>query len=426
MTVSHASSSASGRFCAIDFGTSNSALAVCDNGVSQLVPLEGQAFNLPSAIFYPTDPSEPTLIGRAAMRAYLEQEEGRLLRALKSVLGSALMGATTEIGPGRMMQFGSIIADYLARLKARAEAHCGFTLDRVLMGRPAFFVDDDPQRDALAQQSLAQAAELAGFKTIEFEFEPVAAAFTYAQHAHGERVALVADIGGGTSDFSLIRMHDSSMHGNKQQVLASHGVHLAGTDFDRRVSVAQIMPLLGFGAINPNGLPVPGGIYHDLSTWHRVNGLYTQKSRAELQRHRDLYGGATYYTRLSRVLHDRLGHQLLTEAEQAKIVAPEHGHYTLELDDVEAGLRHDVPGNQVLEAITQDVAAIARAAQATITQAGLTPSDVTALFFTGGSSGLLALREAIAAVVPQAAVVEGERFDSVAHGLGLSALARWH
>ena len=402
-------------------------MAVIEDGFPQLIALEGKATNLPSAIFYPSDMGEEILIGRAAVAAYLDQEDGRLLRSLKSILGSALIDAHTDLGPGRVMSFSDIISDYLARLKSRAEKAIGHSLKRVLLGRPAFFVDDDPVRDQQAQDSLESAARRAGFDEISFEFEPVAAAYTFAsdpEHARPnlseQRWALVADLGGGTCDFSLL-----SLESGEQRILANHGVHVAGTDFDRRVALTQIMPLLGLGALNPNGRAVPNSIYRDLSTWHLVNGLYSRKSKAELHTHRDLYGGKLFHTRLTKVLDERLGHQLLAQAEEAKIEASKSGQFDMLFDDLERGLKHSVSAAQVQLAITDELSKIAEAALATLSQAGIAPSQVTELFFTGGSSGLEILRANIASKLPQARLIEGERFESVTLGLGLAATQRW-
>jgi hypothetical chaperone protein len=407
-------------FCAIDFGTSNSALAVCIDNIPTLVPLEGEAFNLPTALFYPASPTEEVKIGRAAVAAYMAFDEGRLLRSIKSALGTSLMFGNTELGAGRAMTFTEIIADFLLRIKFRAEKATGKTLVKALIGRPAFFVDDDSVKDQQAQESLEAAAKLAGFKEVVFEFEPVAAALAFAHTADQEQSVLVADIGGGTSDFSIIHMNEEG-----SRILANHGVHMAGTDFDRRVSLTSIMPLFGLGATNPNGRPVPNSIYRELSTWHMVNALYSQKSKASLFTHRDMYGSKQFFARLAAVLDEKLGHQLLAQAEQAKIKASEDGQFTITLNDVEANLSKPVSGRDIQQAIHSELDVIAAAARVTIAQAGLKPEQIGALFFTGGSTGLLSLRECIAKVVPNAKTIEGERFESVAFGLGIAAVDRW-
>ncbi len=408
------------NYCAIDFGTSNSALAICKNDLPTLVALEEQSTNLPTALFYPQELEETTKIGRAAMQAYLNQEEGRLLRSIKSILGTSLMTANTEIAPGRVMNFTDIIADFLQRIKHRAEQKLDIKLEKVLLGRPAFFVDDDAEKDAQAQASLQQAAMLAGFNEVAFEFEPVAAALTFMYDANPGDVMLVADIGGGTSDFSVLH---SSAEGSR--ILANYGVHVAGTDFDRKLSLATLMPLFGFGATNPNGRPVPNSIHYDLATWHKVNPLYTQKNVAALHAHRDMYGSKTYFDRLYSVLQNKFGHQLLGEIENAKIAASKKSTHNFTLNDIEQALSLTISKSEVQDSIAQELDAICKAALHTTQIAGLKADDISAIFFTGGSTGLEELRNALKKTFPKARALQGERFESVASGLGIAAMELW-
>jgi len=204
-------------YCAIDFGTSNSAIAIpAGAGGMRLVPLEDGHLTMPTAVFYCTDADDlppgtvrgvgaddalPRTFGRAAVAAYIEGYEGRLMRSMKSVLGTALVDQTTEVGNGMGVKYLDIITGYLRHLRSKAEAAGQAPLDRVVMGRPVFFVDEDPVRDAAAQASLEAAARAVGFKEVAFQYEPIAAAFDYEQHATEEQLVLVADIGGAPPTF---------------------------------------------------------------------------------------------------------------------------------------------------------------------------------------------------------------------------------
>jgi hypothetical chaperone protein len=161
------------NYCAIDFGTSNSAVAVPTAAGMELVPLEPQhgerGRTMPTAVFYVAEGKDlhtlPKLYGRAAVAAYVEGTDGRLMRSMKSVLGSALMDQHTDIGAGRSVAFGDVISSYLMHLKRAAQAHAGREIDRIVLGRPVFFVDDDATRDAAAQASLEAAARAAASTT---------------------------------------------------------------------------------------------------------------------------------------------------------------------------------------------------------------------------------------------------------------------
>ncbi len=194
-----------------------------------------------------------------------------------------------------------------------------------------------------AQQTLSQAARAAGISEVQFQFEPIAAALDYESRLvaeDGERLVLVADIGGGTSDFSLIR---ASADGHatvdrRSDVLANHGVHLAGTDFDRSINLAAIMPVLGYGGDGPRGLPVPSKIYFDLATWHLINTTYTPSRIAELKLMRTMYNDERAHQRLLRVMEQHRGHDLAAHAETAKIEVSSSGEATIELGFIDPGL----------------------------------------------------------------------------------------
>jgi hypothetical chaperone protein len=179
-------------FCAIDFGTSNSAIAVPGaDGRMALVDVEDGQVTMPTAVFYQVEgraAHEPPLrlYGRAALAAYIEGHEGRLMRSMKSVLGSSLADQQTEVGGGHAVRYLDIVGGYLQHLKTLAERGSAAALQRVVLGRPVFFVDDDPQRDAQAQEALAAAARAVGFTDVSFQYEPIAAALDYELQADHE------------------------------------------------------------------------------------------------------------------------------------------------------------------------------------------------------------------------------------------------
>jgi hypothetical chaperone protein len=419
--------------CAIDFGTSNSAVALPGPAGVRLVELEGGLVTMPTAVFYLADspahaPEPERLYGRAAVLAYVEGLDGRLMRSMKSILGSTLLEQRTDVGGGRAVRYLDVIAGYLRHLKRVAEAEAGAPITRAVLGRPVFFVDDEPVRDRQAARALAEAATAVGFRELHFQYEPIAAAFAHEATLQHEQLVLVADIGGGTSDFSLVRVGPARRERLERQddILANHGVHVAGTDFDRRVSLAAILPLLGYGAYGPArpGEPpreLPSGIFHDLATWHLINTVYAPARLAEWRGMKAWFADPRQHQRLLCVLEDRLGHALASAAEQAKIDVALHGHATILLDPVEAGLasRFDTAGATL--ALQADQARIVDAAHETLRQAGVPASAVQAVFFTGGSTGLASLVDGIAAVFPAATAVRGDRFASVAQGLGLHA-----
>jgi len=422
-------------FCAIDFGTSNSAIAVpAGLDAMSLVELEAGQVTMPTAVFYRVEGlsgHEPPerLYGRTALAAYLEGQEGRLMRSMKSILGSTLADQSTDVGEGRAVRYRDVITGYLQRLKTTAEARTGQPLERAVLGRPVFFVDGDPVRDAQAQQALEDAARACGLRELSFQFEPIAAALDFEQAIDHEALVLVADIGGGTSDFSLVRIGPQRRQRLDRQddILANHGVHIAGTDFDRQIELAAILPLCGYRGLGParaDGSPpreVPSRVYFDLATWHLINTVYTAPRVAELQRMKGFYGQPEHHRRLMQVVHERLGHALLARAEAAKIDVAEGGMARIDLTLLEAGLDRTLDATAARAALDADLDRIADAVGVTLEMAGVSPDAVDTVYFTGGSTGFAPLTQRIAGQVPAARVVHGDRNASVANGLGVHA-----
>ncbi len=435
---------ASPSFCAIDFGTSNSAVALPSGDSMALVALEGSAQTMPTAVFYfaegPHDADgPPRAFGRAALQAYIDGHDGRLMRSMKSILGSDLLEQHTDVGGGRSAKYFDVVAGYLKRLQRVAEASHGRPITHAVLGRPVFFVDDDPARDAKAQAALEAAARAVGFREVAFQFEPIAAAFDYEQQAPREQRVLVADIGGGTSDFSLVRVGPQRAHrtDRRDDILAHHGLHIAGTDFDRRVALDGPLRALGHGALGPprsDGPPreVPSGITFDLATWHLINTCYTPSVLAEIRARKSDYADPAQQRRLLTVLEDHLGHHLAALAEDGKIDLGGTGAsdrtdvvHDFDLSLIETDLHWPYAQAAMDVALADDIARIADAAQHTVALAGSRVQDVDALYFTGGSTGLTRLVAAIAERFPQAARVQGHALASVGQGLGLYARRIW-
>ncbi|MDR2298252.1 MAG: Hsp70 family protein [Comamonas sp.] len=402
----------------IDFGTSNSAAAYRKPGqLAQLLPLEGAANGMPTALFFNTE-EHSTHFGRDAMQQYLAGEEGRLMRSLKSLLGSSLLLEKTAVHE-QLISYQDIIAIFLKRVAEQArKALDGALPERVVLGRPVHFVDAHPERDRQAQDALAAAARTAGLGEVSFQLEPIAAALDYEQRLTEEKLVLVVDIGGGTSDFTVVRLGpQQARHADrKQDILATTGVHIGGTDFDHRLNVSQVMPLLGYKHIGPSGREVPSGVFFDLSTWHLIQWLYTAKSLAAARNLKTDYRDPQLHQRLMKVLDWREGHRLADAVEQAKIAASRsHAASAIALgwleDDLPADISPQVLQDQ-LQALLQQVVDCAREC---VALAGVAAPD--AIYLTGGSSALRTLRDALRIAFPEVPQVEGDLFGGVATGL---------
>ncbi|MBM5571674.1 MULTISPECIES: Hsp70 family protein [Deefgea] len=411
--------------CGIDFGTSNSTAGIVRPAGAILLALEEQKLTLPSAVFFNLE-EERWAYGRAALAEYLEGYEGRLMRSMKSLLGSSLMDAGTEIG-GRHLSFKNLIGQLIGEVKTRAEQSAGQQFDAVVLGRPVRFVDDNDAADAEAEATLADIAHGLGFKEVSFQFEPIAAAHDYEQRIEREELVLVVDIGGGTSDFSLVRLSPErrGIADRTSDLLASGGVHIGGTDFDKRLSLACVMPELGLGSRLSNNAELPNSAFFHLATWHTINFAYTRKMWRSFQDISPEVVDNVRFERLLNVIRSQAGHHLAMRVEEAKIALSEQDHFALDLVEAEKGLVAQIERRQFEQAIEQETARICASAQTTLTQAGIAASQVDTLFFTGGSSAVPALRAALAAQFPAARAVEGDHFGSVGCGLSVVAQQRY-
>ena len=411
--------------CGLDFGTSNTTLGTIVGAAPVLAALEETQTAIPSAIFYEADGG--VRIGRRAVDAYVEGVPGRLLRSLKSVLGTSLIDETTRLGRERV-SFRDVIAAYVGAIKRRAEQATGRQLTHVVHGRPVHFVDNAPDADRKAEDTLREIAKGIGFEEVTFQFEPIAAALDYERQIASEELALIADIGGGTSDFSIVRL-GPERHGKADRagdILANDGVRIGGTDFDRQLSLGVVMPLFGFGsAMKRQGLDVPSSYFHDLATWSSINRMYEPRVLADIRQVRQEAAEPELLDRLMRVVQEQRGHTLAMEVEDAKIALSEQRRSQIPLEWIEPGLNASIARLDLVSHTRQLADRIAARIKNCLVQAGLTSGAIDAVFLTGGSVKLAHVHKAITKALPSARIVEGDIFGAVGKGLTLEALRRY-
>ncbi|WP_439850466.1 Hsp70 family protein [Pseudomonas syringae] len=413
------------RACGIDFGTSNSTVGWQRPGMESLIALEDDKITLPSVVFFNMEERRP-VYGRLALHEYLEGYEGRLMRSLKSLLGSKLIKHDTSV-LGTAMPFKDLLALFIGELKKRAENTAGREFEQVVLGRPVHFVDDDAQADQEAQDTLAEVARKIGFKDVSFQFEPIAAAFDYESTIENEELVLIVDIGGGTSDFSLVRLSpERRRHDDRQQdILATGGVHIGGTDFDKQLSLQGVMPLFGYGSRMKSGAYMPTSHHINLATWHTINAVYSQKSQLALGSMRYDIEDTGGIDRLFKLIEQRAGHWLAMEVEETKIQLTHAEHRHLPMDRVEPGLSVELSRAMFEAAIDAQLERVRNSVTNLLNDAGVSVEQVNTVFFTGGSSGIPALRNSVSAMLPNARHVEGNIFGSIGSGLAIEAKKRY-
>ncbi len=414
-------------YCGMDFGTSNSTVAAAGgNAPPRLLPLEDGKQTIPSAIFFSFE-EDRTFFGRQAVSEYVTGADGRLMRSIKSVLGTSLFNDTTRV-KREALKFSDILGKFISELKRRSEAAVRHDITDIVCGRPVRFVDDDDKADAEAQRQLEGAVRAQGFRHIEFQFEPIAAALDYEQQVTGEELGLVADIGGGTSDFTVIRVSPERARAKdrKPDILATAGVHVGGTDFDRLLSLKKVMPLLGYGTETADGKrPLPSAPYYDLATWHRINRLYNQKLMHELRQTWQEAQFPDLVAMLIALVEDRQGHRLAGRVEEAKIALSEGPQTAFRFVTRDARLETVIAVEELQAALAGATESIARAIGRTLEAAGVKGERIDTLILTGGSTRVPAVAKMLRGLFPTAKAVETDAFGSVGLGLAIDAVRRF-
>ena len=412
-------------FCGIDFGTSNSAIATGDKGDVRLLPVEDGSNTLPSAIFYAT--THPAVFGRRAPKLFFVGEEGRVMRTRKSLKGTSLMEQGTVVN-GKLRRFEDIIGDFIGHLKRTGEGAADVSLTEVVMGRPVHFIDGDDAADARAEDQLAAIAKAQGFKNVTFQFEPIAAAFAHEQKIEIEKLALVVDIGGGTSDFTVIRV--AKAHAAKADrsgdILGNAGVRTGGNDFDKGFSLGSFMP--AFGSRSTYGekkLHVPASPFHDFSEWSKINFLYTPKTKKMLKDIMAESHDAKHFSRFLKAVEQEIGHRVLAAVEDAKITLTSEDVCDADLSFVENGFHLPLTRDNFDGAAETQVDKIETAMDECLDGAGVAAERIETIILTGGPTETPILKAMIRKRFPAAQFSEENKLSSVALGLGYDSLRRF-
>ena len=404
----------------IDFGTSNTAAGVLVAGRPYLIEVEPGRKTLPTSVFFDYD-RKVTTYGSIANAALIDGREGRFMRALKSVLGTPLMREKRQIAYERLTLL-EVVAKFLQMIRERAEAETRQTYDVALSGRPVRFHSSDPVRNAQAEVDLREAYMIAGFRDVSFMYEPEAAALASGP-LDKRTLGLIVDIGGGTSDFSVFERD-----GADTKIIASHGVRIGGTDFDRAISIAEVMPLLGRGAevrnVMGSGRHVaPNAIFNDLATWQKIPFVYTPENRRMAADFAKLGIDQVPFARLKAVLDMELGHDIAfaVEAGKIQINKPDVTDAGIDLRVIDPALWAQFTKAEMGLILRDYATKIQTCAAETLTMADVTPDRIGKIVFVGGSSLLHVVENVMVTLFPDADLERAEAFTAVADGLAIGA-----
>ncbi|MCB9758651.1 MAG: Hsp70 family protein [Alphaproteobacteria bacterium] len=414
--------------CGLDFGTSNTALALVREGRSVplvLDPRHRPPETIPTLLYF--SPDHLRAYGTEAVDAYLERAmAGRFIQSIKRYLPSKTFDYTMI--NGRTYDLSELIAGFLEHLKWLAERATGAPVERVLLGRPARF-DPDPDRDRLAERRLEQAAALAGFDEIRFRIEPIAAARAFEQQLDREVLCLVGDLGGGTSDFTVMRLGPERVGrlDRSGDILGSDGVSVGGNDFDAALVRRFVLPHLGGGSqYRPLGrwIPVPSRLHAAMTSWHQLSFVATPENLRALRTWIRTADDAVGLERLLELLEWNYGFQVFQAVERAKVALSTAAHTRLRF--AEGGVTIDEPVSRAdfevaVRPLTERLEQTIDALMETL---GLQARDVTAVFLTGGTSLIPCVRDLFRARFGDR-LLERDAFTSVGAGLGVEAAEIW-
>ncbi len=422
------------RAVGVDFGTTNSALAMSDGrGAPRLASFAredgSQTQTFRSILYFEREGRRDMLelAGPRAIERYLDADEpGRLVQSLKSFLASRDFASTSVFGQPYRLE--ALIAIILRQLREQAESQLGELPARVVVGRPVRFAGtSEPADSELALSRLRAAFHKAGYPEVVFEYEPVAAAYHYERELDHDELILIGVFGGGTSDFSLLRVGPSLRNQPRgpDSILGNEGVALAGDAFDGRVVRNIVAPLLGLGqryrSVFGKLLPVPSWIYSHLQRWHHLSFLRTPRT---LQILFDLRREAQQPEQLDALLHlvqADLGFELFRAVETTKLALSAGRRTSFRFANDPIAIDEPVERPDFERWIEPELEEIAACVDGLLERAGVATSEVDRVFLTGGSSLVPIVRGLFASRFGEARIRSGGELTSVASGLALRA-----
>ena len=418
----------------LDFGTTNSALAIAKpEEPVRLAQFKGGA-TFRSIIYFEEDDGARTgklrvVAGPDAVQSYLNAKTpGRLIQSMKSYLASRLFTQTQILG--EIYELEDLIGILLRYLRKSAEEQFGDLGSTLVVGRPVHFSGaKDEADDEFAVNRLCAAFGHAGFTNVRFLPEPIAAAYKYQQRLDHEELVLIADFGGGTSDFSLVHLKAKSFSAGKAQssVIGTDGIGMAGDTFDSKMVRNLVAPMLGLGSKYKSQfgkvLPVPNWLYEHLERWHYLSFLKTKKNMELLRQIRFQALETQKIDALIDLVDHDLGYRLYQSIERTKCALSDETQTQFSFYEAAVAIDKTVSRSQFEEWIDPEVSQISQCVDRLLTNCHVAPQDVDAIFMTGGSSFVPMIRRLFEHKFGKETPIRaGQEFTSVAEGLAIHAL----
>lgn len=409
----------------IDFGTTNSALSIYDEGKKELL----DTIVVPSLLYFQSEQSasEPLkyVVGKEAIDAYLRDGmKGRFMKSIKRILPRSSFMETRIYH--KKFNASDLVTLLLKELKTMADKITGTDCRRAIIGRPVFFDDDNTLKDALAQKRLSKAAENAGFEEVRFQFEPIGAAFAYEQTISKKEKVLVADLGGGTTDFTYLELDPAKIGAKDRQkdIIATGGIYIGGDSFDSAFMWEKGTPYFGkhtlYEAAPGKMLKVPVSLFSNICSWEQMNFFNGQKVKNDIQTYYHYAKQDRKFKNLITLTDNNLGYSVFQAIEKTKIELSDSPLSRFSYSKMDIEIDEEISIGQYDAIIEKDINKIGRYLDEFLLQHQIRPEEINSLFLTGGTSMVASVQELFKTRFPDTPLHSGDNFISVAKGLAYS------
>ncbi|MGF1923181.1 MAG: Hsp70 family protein [Bacteroidia bacterium] len=409
----------------IDFGTTNSVLAIYNEDSQEI----HSTIIIPSLIYFyhqlKSGEEKNYVVGEEAITAYLNDGmKGRFIKSIKQILSRSSFTETRI--HNRKYSAADLVAIILKDLKSKADELIGQDCQKAVIGRPVFFDDDNVQKDTLAQTRLNRAAELAGFKEVRFQFEPIGAAFAYEKTLQKKENVLVADLGGGTTDFTYLVLDPEKVgsKNRKNDMMATGGIYVGGDSFDSAFMWERGTPYFGkyttYEATPGKVLTVPKSLFVNICSWEQMNFFNGQRIKKDIEEYYYFSGHDPKFKNLITLIDNNLGYSVFQSIEKTKIDLSKLSNSTFSYHKMEIHIEEEVSLADYNHIIKKNVDRIAHYLNEFLKQNNIEPTAIDSLFLTGGTSMVASVQALFKDKFPHLKLNAGDNFKSVAKGLAYS------
>lgn len=408
----------------IDFGTTNSAISIYDRYKNEIV----DTISLPSILYFPKEQKRKNnknfFVGNEATLEYVNDGmNGRFMKAIKRVLPRSSF--TETLIYGKKYTSSDLVSLIVKELKERADKKIGEECTSAIIGRPVFFDDDDITKDELAETRLSKAMILAGFTNFKFQYEPIAAAFAYEKTINKNEKVLVADFGGGTTDFTYIELSPNNNNENrKKDILATGGIYVGGDSFDSAFMMNELAPFFGrdlkYESMPGKMLDIPSKYFFNISNWEKMNFYNSYKIIEELNRYYVFTGKDSKLKNLITLVEKNLGYQIFKSIEQTKIDLSKRNDTDFYFKNYDIFIEEPISIEKYNEIISNNILKIENYLDEFLKLNNINLNEINTIFLTGGSSLVKAVHNIFTKRFDSELIKTGDNFLSVSKGLAYS------